>query len=192
MVTMVNLTGKKQNKSLVTNIKKRKKMTTGCSGTLSLARTHIQTASKRLMYTDLCVHQGAAITDRCEVHYRYNRSHDPSLPTQTSFLQRDSSREYLKIQTKKERWEYKHLCVQCDLRLLQMNANINFKFAVIIPSSVPQKLKNNLERRSVCECAGKLNSHPSALFCTLSQRKLQRQYSPQCTMASYSNPLHLH
>lgn len=95
----------KKNESLVTNIKKRKKMTTGCSGTLSLARTHIQTASKRLMYTDLCVHQGAAITDRCEVHYRYNRSHDPSLPTQTSFLRRDSSREYLKIQTKKERDE---------------------------------------------------------------------------------------
>lgn len=71
----------------------------------SCTHTHTDTASKRLMHTDLCVHQGAAITDRCEVHYRYNRSHDPSLPTQTSFLQRDSSREYLKIQTKKERDE---------------------------------------------------------------------------------------
>ena len=61
----------------------------------------------------------------------------------------------LKIHSR-ERWECKHPCVQCDLRLLQMNVNINFNLPVIIPSSVPRKKKNHLpialsKQRSVWE-----------------------------------------
>lgn len=54
----------------------------------------------------------------------------------------------------KDRWDCKHLCMRRDLRLLQMNVNINFHLPAIIPSSVPPKLKNHLpialsERRRV-------------------------------------------
>lgn len=44
----------------------------------------------------------------------------------------------------RDRWVCKYGCMRRDLRLLQMNVNINFHLPAIIPSSVPQKLKNHL------------------------------------------------
>lgn len=89
----------------------------------------------------------------------------------------------------KERWECEHDCMQRDLRLLQMNARINFNLPVMIPSYFPSEWRFiclDLSKRGVWEGADKLKSHPSASSCTLSGRKMQKQYSPQHSLIQLS------
>lgn len=89
----------------------------------------------------------------------------------------------------KERLECEHVCMQRDLRLLQMNARINFNLPVMIPSYFPSEWRficPDLSERGVLEGADKLKSHPSASSCTLSGRKMQKQYSPQHSLIQLS------
>lgn len=65
-------------------------------------------------------------------------------------------------------------------RRSQMSVNINSSLPVMIPSSFHQKRRNGLPHRLLCSQApGELKSHRSALFCSLSPRWMQKQYSPQ-------------
>ncbi len=134
------------------------KMTSGYSDSLSQSHTHTHLHNESLCGFSggwrghcLCGDQGAALPENSEVapHYRYNSPHDPSRLSQPQtssevFPQMLSSLwRHWEIHPK-ERWECKHLCMRCDLRLSQMNVNINFNLPVIIRSSVPQELKNHL------------------------------------------------
>lgn len=65
-------------------------------------------------------------------------------------------------------------------RISQMSVNINSSLPVMIPSSFHQKRRNGPPHTLLSlQAPGELKSHRSALFCSLSPRWMQKQYSPQ-------------
>jgi len=166
----------------------------GCAGT-RLFETETYTHSESLLVSPLSspLMCPLPLTDKSKVPCnRYLSLHDPSLPSK-AFILLETLKDSAKKNWKKE-WEYKYLFVWRDLRLLQMNVNINFTLPVIIPSSVPQRLKNHLssKRRSVW---GSRQTKVTSLCINLhsvSEVKMWKQYNPQNTMASYNNPLNLY